>query len=565
MRHQFVDIPGQRTQFTHSMLSSPSCRRPNSLSWKAALESPPQPTFTVPAFRARKHRGGESPLLKDAYPSGFCKPPEIRPLPTTTVTASSDPTTSGNNISAGAGGPWLREVLHESKEVGISPWGACSGRRTLNFTRVLFGATDVADTVGSALVQYGPGFSIGPAESLSPRRRWSNRSDHRRPRTPSSPSSPSHMTIDGSFLRDRNSLLVEPCAVDQGKHWPQRKVYAPDWTSPRDGDGNRGHKRIRPATDRVQSPGEPEPWPCATEELTGRSSRPSTANAAPQSLSANRANCPADNGMAAGPHVRDEGDQEQARDRDHGAKEDAAAAAAMGGACGGQQAGTFPLSPHLNDSGGARTDSCGKEDKNDQSRCGTSMVEGALDISLAKVPCDRNQEVGAMDFRDERSARLPGEVIDEDDASDSVRLGEAWAIDANDNPSVWSNCSARLLASVATNDSSAVYNSSVGEGSADLASAKRSFSTLDAERYRGSLSKDANEILRSHLRSRNELPGQATYSFSDSHHEVANEATAILTPAPPPPSTGQVRIERPTLYPVKNGSSSSSRAFYMVQ
>ncbi|CAM9229280.1 unnamed protein product [Hapterophycus canaliculatus] len=492
---------------------------------QAGLESPPPPTFTVPAFRARKHRGGESTLLKDAYPSGFCNPPDSRPPPTKTATTCSGSKTRIKEFSLDR--HWLPDLLHEFKEVGVSPWGASSGWRVLNCTRVVFGATEVADTVGSALVQYGPGFSIGPAVHVSPERRGSNRFPLRRPPTPVSPTSPSRMTIDGSILRDQNSLLVEPSAVEHGNQWSPRKTCAADWTSPRDGDVFGGHKQIRPATNRAQSPGEPEPWPCSAEELTGRSSRPSTAAARPQLSSASGGKCCIGNRVDTG--LSDQGEEEegQAYDRAFGARKDAVAAATVvDSGVTRQQSGTLPLptqSPQQN----------GRDTTTDP--CAKKHVKNGHNLTGRFNPEERE-----TNLRDDRMSRLPDEGVDEDEASGSLRLGEAWAIDAKDNPSVWSNCSARLLASVATNDSSAVCNSSVGEGSVELSSGKRSFSTLDTERYRGSLSKDANEILRSHTQSRKEPLSQANSSFSDSHHAATNNTMAMPSPAPPPTRPGQL-------------------------
>ncbi|CAM9578777.1 unnamed protein product [Scytosiphon promiscuus] len=499
---------------------------------QVTLGSSPTPTFTVPALCAREHRGGESYLLKDAFPSGFCKLRGSCPTPTTAAKTPSNSKPRG--IGSSSRRPWLRELFQESKEVGVSPWGASSCRRALNLTRVVFGATEVVNTVGSALVQYGPGFSIGPASHFLPRRRWSDRSDHRRPRTPASPTSTSHVTIDGSALRDRNSLLVERRAVERGSQWPHRPVYAPDWTAPQHVDVSEGHTRFRPLTNRAQSPGEPEPWPSVVEELTGRSSRPSTATAGLQSLSPTGVQCLTSEGRegSMGLNVSDEADEGQAYDRVFGLKEEITAAAiGTGGGATRQQTDTVcqsAQSPHHDDSD-TPSDPCAVKDKNDRTPSVMSKIEVALDSPGAKVPKVRNQEERELDVRDEKSnGSLGTRVLDEDLLSDGVRVEEAWAIDNKDNPSVWSCCSAHILASVATNNSSAVFNSSVGEGSVEPLSAKRSFSTLDAERYRESLSRDANEILRSHLKSRNEPSSETNSIFSNSRQVVTSAATALL-------------------------------------
>lgn len=136
---------------------------------------------------------------------------------------------------------------------------------------------------------------------------------------------------------------------------------------------------------------------------------------------------------------------------------------------------------------------------------------------------------GGKGTADSWNERIDDELalLHEDELNGSGRLGGAWA---KDTPSVWSEDSARLVVSVTTND-----NPSIGQDSFDRVSGKRSFSSLGTERYRESLSKDATNILRSHLGSRNNS------CFSGSRYEAATDATALVSPAPPPAPSGQIK------------------------
>ncbi len=474
---------------------------------------------TVPAFRAREHRGGEHDLLKDAFPSGFCRlQPEQRPLPTTTATAA---TVRTRSMAPPPSKLQLRYLLEESKEVGVPPCGAASNRRPLNITRVLVGAKKVVDTVGSDLVQFA-GFSIGPAEYYSPRRGLG--SPHH-PR-PSSPISPSRMTIDGSsLLRRGRGLLVEPRAVNQ---WSRRKKICAqdDLAMSRD-----ARKRIRPTTaDRAQSGGGPEPWPYAAEVLTGRSSsRPGTAAQGPMLAPRTRGESPG-GAEAIATRLGDDGDKEQAGSGATGCGEEGPAAVAEAARV--QADGSPPV-----DGGDHAAMAHGTAENH-----GDDPQKSSGDLScthqLDSVPLSSGGK-GTVDTRNERIEDDLA-LLHEDELNGSGRLGGAWA---KDTPSFWSEDSARLVASVTTND-----NPSVGQDSFDRASGKRSFSSLGTERYRESLSKDATNILRSHLGSRND----ANSCFSVSHYEAATDATVLVSPVPPPAPSGQVRQHTAvhTIYPI---------------
>ncbi|CAN0073464.1 unnamed protein product [Ectocarpus sp. 12 AP-2014] len=475
---------------------------------QVAQESPPPPTFTVPAFRPRKHRGGESSLLKDAYPSGFCRPPQNRPLPATTTTTATD-TRSTRRKMVWLSGPPRQDLLHESKHVGVPPCGVASSRRILKSTRVVIGAPDVVDTVGSELVQFGPGFSIGPAEHYSPRRRTLT-PDRPRPRTPTTPISPSRMTIDGSTLLGRSSLLVEPRAVDRQNQRPGLKIRPPSEDNIYYTYDMEGHKGVRPTTaDRNQASAGPEPWPFPCDKLTGRSSRPSSTAQAQETASWNKGD-PGDD-VSAVPHASICGHDGRTFGRD-----DEAATAAAGADRQTQSASQLstPRVPNVDN------------EKNTSENGGVNTPD-----ARGQTPTEK-PKLMIEDCRNERVGRSQeAELRNEDEILDEGRIGEAWAVDGKDDPSVWSgDGSGGILASVTTKDNSAVCSSSIRDDvSVEHVSAQRSCSTLDTGLYRGILSKDATDILRSHLESKNKPPGNAEACFSASCDALAGDTSSLIS------------------------------------
>ncbi|CAM9091414.1 unnamed protein product [Ectocarpus sp. 4 AP-2014] len=476
---------------------------------QVAQESPPPPTFTVPAFRPRKHRGGESSLLKEAYPSGFCRPPQNRPLPATTMTTATD-TRSTRRKMVWMSGPPREDLLHESKQVGVPPCGVASSRRILKSTRVVIGAPDVVDTVGSELVQFGPGFSIGPAEHYSPRRCILT-PDRSRLRTPTTPISPSRMIIDGSTLLGRGSLLVEPRAVDRQNQRPGLKIRPPSEDNIYYTYDMEGHKGVRPTTaDRNQASAGPEPWPFPCDRLTGRSSRPSTMAQVRETASWNRGD-PGDD-VSAVPHASDCGHDGRTLGRD-----DEAATAAAGADQQTQSASQLstPRVPHVDN------------EKNTSENGGVNTPDARGQTPTEKL------KLRIEDCRNERVGRSQEEVElrIEDELLDGGRTEEAWMVDGKDDPSIWSaGGSGGMVASVTTKDDSAVCSSSIGDDvSVEHVSAQRSCSTLNTGLYRGILSKDATDILRSHLESKNKPPGNAEACFSASCDALAGDTTSLIS------------------------------------
>lgn len=479
----------------------------------------------MPAFRPRKHRGGESSLLKDAYPSGFCRPPHNRPPPVTTTTTATD-TRSTRRKTVWLSGPPRRDLLHESKQVGVPPCGVASSTRILKSTRVVIGAPDVVDTVGSELVQFGPGFSVGPAEHYSPRR-CTLTPDPSRPRTPTTPISPSRMTIDGSTLWGQSSLLVEPRAGDRQNQRPGLKIR------PQGEDictyDMEGNKRVRPTTaDRIQSSAGPEPWPFPRDKLTERSSRPSTTAQGQETTSWNRGDLGDD--VSAVPYASECGDDGRTLGRD-----DAEGAAAVTEDQQTQSASqrSTPRVHHLDnmsntsEHGPVNTPHARGQTPTEKAKL--ADPRGPLEIQTSRS-VEKGRRAGCRNQRVDRSQEEV-ELRNEDELTDGGRVGEAWAVDGKDDPSVWSgDGSGGILASVTTNDSSAVCSSSIGDDvSVEHVSAQRSCSTLDTGLYRGILSKDATDILRSHLESKNKPPVNTEACSSTSCDALGGDASSLIS------------------------------------
>lgn len=388
---------------------------------------------------------------------------------------------------------------------------------------MIVGAKGVVDTIGNELVQFGPGFSVGPAEHSSPRPHQS------RPGTPATPISPSRMTIDGSSLRALSSLLVGATTVDRGNEWtPRKNCGRHDSTKLRDRGKRDGFKRIRPTTaDTEQCSRGPEPWPYPAETLTGRSgrsSRPSTAGLGPKQVSRKRRGP----GRVAtpGPGVYDTVEDEQADGQIFSGKKDPVVAENIEDSLGRARR------PHLDD----RNKNQGDIIRNPPE---TSKVADQLCSLEARGTL---KHVGRQG-KEEKVKRQRDQValLNKDEPTGNVSSEGALAMDARDNPLVWSDGSACFPASAVTDENSGGYSLSVADGLVDQVSPKRSFSTLDTERYRGSLSKDATDILRSHLESRNKSPTNTNSYFSSSRAAIPTDARALISPAPPPTPPGQVR------------------------
>ena len=113
--------------------------------------------------------------------------------------------------------------------------------------------------------------------------------------------------------------------------------------------------------------------------------------------------------------------------------------------------------------------------------------------------------------------------------------------------SVWNDESACSMLSVTTLEKVSCSSSLSGGSKEELAS-KRSFSSHQTERYGGNLSKDATDILRSHLESGSKLSDDnmgsmvdtmADTPVLDSGDVMQGETAALISPVPPPTPSDQ--------------------------
>ncbi|CAM9595562.1 unnamed protein product, partial [Ectocarpus sp. 8 AP-2014] len=262
--------------------------------------------------------------------------------------------------------------------------------------------------------------------------------------------------------------------------------------------------------DRNQASAGPEPWPFPCDKLTERSSRPGTTAQVQETASWRRGD-PGDDVFAV-PHASDCGHDGRTLGRD-----DEAETAAAGADQQTQSASQLstPRVHHV-------------DNENNTSEHGAVNTPDAGGQTPTEKP-----KLRIEDCRNERAGRSQEEVElgNEDELLDGGKIGEAWAVDGKDDPSVWSgDSSGGILASVTTNDNSAVCSSLIRDGiSVEHVSAQRSSSTLDTGLYRGILSKDATDILRFHLESKKKPPGNAEACFSASCDALAGDTSSLIS------------------------------------
>lgn len=136
----------------------------------------------------------------------------------------------------------------------------------MTVTYLRMGAESACEIAGNELVQFGPAVCCGPTERLSPAAAKPRLS---RPNTPLSSIS---KTINGSFLKGR--IFSGTCAShadhEAGNTWPRRKLPRSPCRENQNPHRRLGRKRGRPVTgDRTSTEGIPEPWPYSLY-LSGR-------------------------------------------------------------------------------------------------------------------------------------------------------------------------------------------------------------------------------------------------------------------------------------------------------
>ena len=85
--------------------------------------------------------------------------------------------------------------------------------------------------------------------------------------------------------------------------------------------------------------------------------------------------------------------------------------------------------------------------------------------------------------------------------------------------------------------------SSLSDGSMEQMASKRSFSSHETERYGGNLSKDATDILRSHLELKSKLSDDKVGAIGDASVPdsdlMQGGTAALMSPVPPPTPSDQ--------------------------
>lgn len=436
--------------------------------------------------------------MKDTYPSGFypTKSPEL-PSP------AAD-TTCGGQLPIALSGSENQSLVLEERGFGVPPWGGTASRRVLSITRLVVGAEVVADTVGSELVQFGPGFPCGAIDGeVSPRRR-----SH--PTRATSPLSPTSVTIDGSTLRGRNLLVA--LRMTRDNHWPQRRGVSPYFRSP-------PRTRDRTGTGQRVSSAGPTPWPAPIEssnepisglasedsDLADSSSKEEVVDAAGPLETANGGTGRGEAREDAGGHM---GDRTLDITEDDGKI----------------------LETALDNPRGSASDAGGEAD--------------ALEDSLHHVEddnLDRRMKSGYMlgdsrvgeDTRHKRiESRETGAALVDKHIE---KLGGAWTTVGNGG----TVCQEENICSVASIATLEVptSRSPASECSIRPLATKRSLSTLDTEGYGGNLSRDATDIVRSHLESRTENRDGVSAPFSGRlSPRVFSTDTMVLASTGSPPS-----------------------------
>ena len=522
---------------------------------KATKECPPPPAFTVAAIRFRQHRGGESLLLKHAYPSGFCpaKPSEKCLSPTENRRPPGPwippvPFYGGvPSIPVPFNGGRHGDLLYETEGFGVPPWGAADKRRVVRITRVVVGADAVADPAGSELVQFGPGFPCSQPEHVQPTARLLPWACGSTPLTPVCATIHDCAVDKGGVFADRKELeepwssragsAGEARPQDRGRNGPDgRKIIIGDRpvTTHRTADRSRQSSRAGPEAGPLPRPTE------ITERLpsdlcAARRTRDPDGSGRVEGIDGSIRRTESVHGEAGGPCVdgtetanlivarEHDGDDD---DRVIFVKEDAGAA----GVSIPPEEGHAKPTAQADVAGEGRGQSAGEPPRLSIQVDSVKMTGSNISEDDTSIDGADGQGEGRHHLLDERCARV----------------GQALASSEGDS-SVWNDESACSMLSVTTLEKVSCSSSLSGGSKEELAS-KRSFSSHQTERYGGNLSKDATDILRSHLESGSKLSDDnmgsmvdtmADTPVLDSGDVMQGETAALISPVPPPTPSDQ--------------------------
>lgn len=180
---------------------------------KATLKAFSRPSSTIPAVRPRGHRGGDSLLLKNTYPSGFCLSVHNTVQKKHNLNDGDDSNSSlRRRISPQYEPNDSHYLLSGKKKSGVTPWGRLDGKREITITQLVIGDHVVQDTTDSDLVQFGPDFPCTQPDQSLPSRHVSNRG---RGVSASAITLPCTI-LDGSTL-EKKPIDVAPSADDDDR------------------------------------------------------------------------------------------------------------------------------------------------------------------------------------------------------------------------------------------------------------------------------------------------------------------------------------------------------------
>lgn len=393
--------------------------------------------------------------------------------------------------------------------------------------RVVLGSKDVTDTAGNDLVQFGPAFTCGPTERTTTPVSTGSITLSR----PTTPISPTRTTLDGTLLSGKSLLLPPRGDRDGGSEWPQRKLPC----SPDHATHNRGsQKQARPKTaDRViTAGGGPEPWISETYTVDRHCGASSRANTPNHEVSASR-------------------------------QGDGVVVVAKGQIAGSQQADQRPEAPDPIKSKSRATDRASGVGKKRQEQehfpSPPATGDGTRHAGTPRKGTAEGKETRGVPAaskltRQVDSGQIPMVLLVGEDGGSigdllektvqashgSRKSGERADVD-NSMSSLCGISSACPLDSVASMSAATCGPSVSDASSTEAVSKRRSYSSLDTDRYCGALSSNANEIVRSHIEDRQDgRPGDGDHvademEKEERYIEPASWASAVSSVRPPSP------------------------------
>lgn len=460
-------------------------------------------TFTIPAFRSRKHRGGKSTYLKDTYPSGFC--------PTKSFKIRQDSRIGTRHAALPLNDFSQNSLTSESKDCVRSQWGAPDGRRAIEVTRVMVGEKTVAEGSANELAQFGPEYWCSLSENCSPTELHPNGTPRQL--------SPAHMTIDGSAIRGTRFTSDGDCE----RSWPQRRRLSPAHTKKLRGHAIPGKgQRRRQARTPLESAAYrgPKPWASRAEGGSRWPFRPCTAG------------------------------------RDHSPFPSGTGVVMNTGPC--------EINNHLNIIEHECYEECDREiaiQENSTRQINYADVPG-FEVG-GKQPCDELRVCKDRSRDDEESEQADAPIAQVllqstkclDTRDDEP--GEAWESTGDCNSTDWRTGSACSLGSATTTGGWTAYRSHASDRATEHTVFRRSCSSLDSHRHGGSVSKGIKNILWSHLEVPNGDPDDTVACESDSHGVLPVEPVMMSVPTPAPSPPLHVRPQEERLYNVHRAGSMS--------